>query len=134
MDPLRALALLICLLATACATSPPGRLTRDGTRIVLGRINATPTVNILVGHVTMNDTPIYEVALEGPGNRLVAFIQSPGAECPYNSRPREQLFRIEYGISNQWASLGHDFVPDHLATRFMVVRCEMVVPARGGRH
>jgi hypothetical protein len=78
-------------------------------------------------HVSDIDVPIYEVALEGSRNRLVGII--PDVECPYNGRPREQLFRIEYVMSDVWFGAYRDGpIPSHLVTRYTVFRCDLVQP------
>ena len=90
-----------------------------------------PTVEIWVGHFT-TEGPIYEIALDDSRHTLIGmmvFRLRLTERCPYNGRPREQLFRIEYGVSRDEAVYGavdHGPLPRHLMTRNFVVRCDLV--------
>jgi hypothetical protein len=127
---MRAFISLILLVAASCASYPQG----PGTHIIFGRIASTPTVDIWVGHVTMNDIVIYEVALNNSRNRLAGFMPTPEGRCPYNSRPLEQLFRIEYGVTSEWVVFDDLRMPRHLVTRNMVFRCDLITSADGARN
>jgi hypothetical protein len=129
---MRAFSSLILLAAASCASYPYP--IGPGTHIVFGRIASTPTVDIWLGHVTMDDVVIYEVALNNSRNTLVGFIPGPDSGCPYNSRPREQLFRIEYMLSSDWVVYPGAGIPRHLVTRNVVTRCDLVTVGDAGRH
>jgi hypothetical protein len=126
---MRAFISLISLVAASCASYPQG----PGTHVIFGRIASTPTVGIWLGHVTMDDVVIYEIALNDSRNRLAGFMPATDVECPYNSRPREQLFRIEYVISSDWVVYGAG-LPRHLVTRNVIVRCDLVASGRAIRN
>ncbi len=136
LRPLRALPAitafipLVFLVVASCSSWP----TAGRTRTVFGRIVSTPTVEVWLGHVTAEDE-IYEVALEPSGHALIGLMIRRTDGCPYNGRPREQLFRIEYAVSGGEAVLGgvdHASLPRHLMTRHFVLRCDPVGEPRPG--
>lgn len=118
------------LTSVSCASYPHGHRTRT----VLGRIVSTPTVDIWTGHVMSEGNIIYEVALSDSTRSLVGMIPTANGRCPYNARPQEQLFRIEYNPHDEWAVSGDIGVPRHLVTRNSIVRCDLVARGDAGRN
>jgi len=125
---MRAFIPVIFLVAASCASHPQ----RLGDRIILGRIVSTPAVELWAGHVTVGDAVIYEVAYNNTRNQVTGIIPTSAARCPYNSRPGEQLFRIEY-VTDGYLVVYDDSVPRHLRTANMVMRCDQV-PPRDAEH
>jgi hypothetical protein len=127
LPAIKAFISLIFFIMASCASTPR----EEGTRIALGRIVSMPTVEIWLGHVTA-EGPVYEIALDDSRQTLIGMMAMrlrPTERCPYNGRPREQLFRIEYGVSRDESVFGavdHSALAQHLMTRNFVVRCDLV--------
>ena len=124
------MARLLCLglgLTASCAGAPTW-----GPELAYGRIMAMPEAEIWLGHVSVTAS-VYEVALNYAGNDRAGFMGPIGNSCPWNGRPGEQLFRIEYYPSNSEVIMGgpdHASLPDHMLTNNRMVRCTLAGPAR----
>ncbi len=120
---MRALIPLALFVLESCSTLPSAGLSRT----VFGRIVSTREVEIWLGHVTGGGL-VYEVALEQSPHRLIGLMAE--ARCPYDGRPRAQLFRIEYAVSGDRTVWGADYrgggLPPHLMTSLFVLHCEPV--------
>jgi len=121
---MKALIPLAFLITASCSTYP----TDYRSRTVFGRIVSTQQVEIWLGHVTGGGM-VYEVAFEHSPRTLIGLMTMPPyGQCPYNGRPREQLFRIEYAVAGDQAVYGPEdrdtSLPRHLMTSLFVLRCE----------
>ena len=129
---MKALVSLALLLTASCAS-----LLRQedlDTEILYGRIVSMPEADIWLGHV-MSDEPVYEVALSGYRNRRIGIMGSSRASCPYNGRPREQLFRIEIYVSNEviFGGAENTVLPRYMHTRYRALRCDLADGPPPGR-